>query len=121
MGLSNGAGRKVRQGKTGPAWLTHNLGHDPPVLVWGGTGTSWQCSTPRRWSAGKWPTMGCWGAFSAACNTHNDYVWKSEARSTLTPEADRSRRGPRQASLRAASLRGHAALDLSNQWSTTTG
>ena len=66
----------------GPAWLTHNLGGTiRRVLVWGGPDVMAVLNAEEMVS-GEMADHGMWGAFSAACNTHNDYVWKSEARST---------------------------------------
>jgi hypothetical protein len=67
---------------SGWGWLSHNLGGTiRRVLNWSGP-TVMAVLNAEEMVSGEMADHGMWGAFSAACNTHNDYVWKSEARST---------------------------------------
>ena len=64
------------------SWLTHNFGGTiRRVLAWTGADLMAVLNAEEMVSA-ELANHGMWAAFSQACNTHSDYVWRSEASST---------------------------------------
>ena len=63
-------------------WLSHNFGGTiRRVLLWAGSDLMAVLNAEEMVSA-ELASHGMWASFSTACNTHNDYVWRSEASST---------------------------------------